>query len=143
MTPSLRLARTCTAAATACAAAGMGLGVTGQAWPCGISLYAASFLAWCAVRARGRHRLILGLHAQALRAALGQPAPGEDHFRFPCCAFWQHSDGVVHGADCTRRPDADDELTAACCAVWFVSRSTDHAPTCAAGFPATGRSALA
>lgn len=34
-------------------------------------------------------------------AALGHALPARP---VPCCSFWRHSDGAVHGPDCSRPP---------------------------------------
>lgn len=96
MTPSLRTARTCTAAVvlSACAAA---YGATVSPWLILPGTYVGAIAWWCASRAYDTHRQILARHGQEQRAAA---APAE--LPLPCCSFWKHSDGEVHGPGCTR-----------------------------------------
>ncbi|GHA22350.1 hypothetical protein [Streptomyces purpurascens] len=48
-------------------------------------------------------RRIRARHEQLRRAAVAdeQLLPP-----VPCCSFWRHSGGEIHGPDCTRPPDA-------------------------------------
>ncbi|WP_262058553.1 hypothetical protein [Streptomyces sp. STR69] len=96
MTPALRTARTCTAAAilSACAAA---YGATVSPLLILPGTYVGAIAYWCASRAYDTHRQILARHVQEQRAAAG---PAE--LPSPCCQFWLHSDGEVHGPGCKR-----------------------------------------
>ncbi|MFG2372584.1 hypothetical protein ACGFY9_14035 [Streptomyces sp. NPDC048504] len=98
MTPSLRTARTCTTATILLTAFAL-YSATISYWLALPGLYAATVLWCCANRARADHRRILARHGQVQRAAAG---PAE--LPPPCCQFWTHSNGVVHGPDCTRPP---------------------------------------
>lgn len=123
MTPHLVYARGLTAGALLSAAAAAYLTTTSTPlWSLPV-VYVAGLLAWCAQREYAFHRARLVEHEKARRAAYVQQPP-------PCCQFWRHSDGAVHGPRCTRQTDPTAELYAACCAAGFVSRGTDHEPTC-------------
>lgn len=98
MTPSLRTARTCTAGVAACTGLAL-FSATITPWLAAPGLYAAIVAACCALNAYADHRRILARHAREQRAVAG---PAE--LPQPCCQFWTHSNGVVHGADCTRPP---------------------------------------
>ena len=98
MTTALRTARTCTAAVilSACAAA---YGATISPWLILPGTYVGAIAWWCASRAYDSHRRTVARHQQEQRAVAG---PAE--LPPPCCQFWVHSDGEVHGPDCTRPP---------------------------------------
>ncbi|MFF7946983.1 hypothetical protein [Streptomyces griseorubiginosus] len=73
-------------------------------WPAFWFLLYVGFL--LAVLAAGRnhhHQVVRERHEQARRAALLDDqtlaAPPS-----PCCSFWRHSEGKVHGPDCVRPP---------------------------------------
>lgn len=89
MPHALRVARTCTAAVVLSAAAAA-YGATISPWLIIPGAYVGAIAWWCADHAYDTHR-------QEQRAA-GVPEPS-----VPCCSFWRHSDGKVHGPDC-RRP---------------------------------------
>lgn len=126
MTPTLRTARTLTAAVPVLTAAGIYAGTTVTPWLCLPGLYAAAFMAWCASREYGRHRRLLVRHEQARRAALGE----ELDAAAPCCRLDELSGGYAHGTDCMRPPDLDAELAVACCELWFITRRADHDVHC-------------
>lgn len=126
MTPHLRYARGLTAAATLSSGTAAYLATTSTPLWSLPAVYVAALLAWCAQREYAFHRRILVGHEQARRAAYGQ----ELDEPVPCCSFWEHSDGAVHGPGCERTGDLDAELAAACCDMGFVSCGTDHSPTC-------------
>ncbi|MFF9059691.1 hypothetical protein ACIRPQ_13595 [Streptomyces sp. NPDC101213] len=100
MTRRLAIARTCRALALAELAAAAWLLVHHE-WLLGVlvawaapSLLAADAVCRCAhQRAR----------AEARRAARLEPGEQVQPLT-PCCRFWKHSDGRVHGPDCTRPP---------------------------------------
>lgn len=73
-------------------------------------LYVACFLAWCARREYATHR-----RQQAIAERLARLRRGESVIETPppCCQFWVHSDGAIHGHDCTRPPAARTSLTLA------------------------------
>nr|WP_257101469.1 hypothetical protein [Streptomyces sp. alain-838] len=48
----------------------------------------------------------------------------------PCCAFWQHSDGAVHGPRCTRPTAARAVIGEGCCEPWWTSLGTRHDTDC-------------
>ncbi|MFC7818118.1 hypothetical protein ACFUTR_26205 [Streptomyces sp. NPDC057367] len=127
MTPSLRTARACRAAAVLLLAAA-GYAATHHPWLAVPGLYAAAVFAWCAARARTEHRLRLARVRRAERLARSRSrrplvAPA------PCCAFWQHSYGTAHGPECTR-PAAARGSTSGCCERWWTSLGTGHDPDC-------------
>lgn len=99
MTPSLRTARTCTTATILFTAFAL-YSATISYWLALPGLYAATVLWCCANRARADHRRILAEHEHARRAG----AYPSTELPAPCCQFWTHSDGTVHGPDCTRPP---------------------------------------
>ena len=127
MTSSLRPARTCTIGALLLTTAAC-YTATQTSWlPAGTLAYGALFIGWCARRLYADHHRTLVRVQRAERAARGgqsQPLP------VSCCQFWRHSDGMVHGPDCTRPPDARIDLGDACCERWWTALGTDHDPTC-------------
>jgi hypothetical protein len=98
MTPSLRTAHTCTTATILSLATAI-YGATISYWLTIPGLWVGTLAWWCAIRAYEDHQQILARHGQEQRAATG---PAE--LPPPCCQFWTHSNGVVHGPDCTRPP---------------------------------------
>jgi hypothetical protein len=124
MTPSLRTARICTAAATVLGLCAVQTSTQGQWLYSGLTAYGAAFLAWCAACERRHHRWILTRHENARRAALELEAIGS------CCQFAEHSGGQAHGIECRRPPDQDALLVHACCVEALVYRGAEHAPTC-------------
>lgn len=126
MTHHLRYARGLTAGATLSSGTAAYLATTNTPLWCLPAVYVAALLAWCAQREYACHRAVLVDHEQARRKAQ-QPEQADG---VPCCSFWRHSDGAVHGPGCQRAHDPTAELNAACCDVWFVSRGSDHGATC-------------
>lgn len=62
--------------------------------------YGAFYLAFLSA---GGNRIVRTQHEQARRAAaLDDQTLAE--VPTPCCSFWRHSEGKVHGPDCTRPP---------------------------------------
>jgi hypothetical protein len=98
MTPSLRTARACQTAALFSTSIAI-YSATISLWYAIPGLYVATLAWWCGNRAHADHRRILARHAQERR-----PVAGPAELPVPCCQFWTHSNGVVHGADCTRPP---------------------------------------
>ncbi|MGV9284915.1 hypothetical protein [Streptomyces sp. NPDC003730] len=128
MTPSLRTARACRAAAVLLLAAAVYAGAH-HPWLALPGLYAAAVFAWCAARESAIHRRRAALAQRAellarplLRGPLGA-APQ------PCCAFWRCSYGADHGPECTRSarrlPLHDD-----CCERWWTSLGARHDADC-------------
>ncbi|MFG2577317.1 hypothetical protein [Streptomyces sp. NPDC048481] len=100
MTRHLALARACRTLALAQVAVAAWL-LAHHAWLLGILVVwaAPSLLAADGVCRRAHHRA----RAMARRAA--QLGAGEQVPTLtPCCQFWKHSDGQVHGPGCTRPP---------------------------------------
>ncbi|MEJ1200269.1 hypothetical protein RI578_36785 [Streptomyces sp. BB1-1-1] len=129
MTPSLRTARACRAAAALLLAAA-GYAATHHPWLALPGLYAAAVFAWCAARARTEHRLRVARAQRAERLArprLRQPLAATLK---PCCAFWQHSDGAVHGPGCTRPAAARVPFRDDCCERWWTSLGARHDAGC-------------
>ncbi|MFD0057227.1 hypothetical protein ACWEDZ_22385 [Streptomyces sp. NPDC005047] len=127
MTPSLRTARGCRAAAVLLLAAAW-YGGSHHPWLALPGLYAAAVMAWCAARegAEHRRRTVLARRAELLaRPPHRQPAP-----LAPCCAFWRHSDGAVHGQECTRPAAARVAVGGDCCEVWWTSLGSAHDTAC-------------
>ncbi len=129
MTPSLRSAGVCGAAAVLLLAAA---GYAGAHHPVLAlpGLYAAGMFGCCAARARTGHRrrTVRALRAERLaRPRAEEPlSPG----LAPCCAFWRHSDGAVHGPDCTRPAAARYPLPHDCCELWWTSLGARHEEDC-------------
>ncbi|MEU3730861.1 hypothetical protein AB0E81_15770 [Streptomyces sp. NPDC033538] len=128
MTPSLRTARACRAAAALLLAAA-GYAATHHPWLALPGLYAAAVFAWCAARARTEHRLRLARAQRAER--LARPRRQRPLVVLaPCCAFWQQSDGAVHGPKCTRPAAARVPLRDDCCERWWTSLGARHDAGC-------------
>ncbi|MFC8871071.1 hypothetical protein ACFUAC_26020 [Streptomyces sp. NPDC057148] len=128
MTPSLRTARACRAAAVLLLAAA-GYAATHHPWLAVPGLYAAAVFAWCAARARTEHRLRLARVQRAER--LARPRSRRPLVALaPCCAFWQHSYGAVHGPECTRPAAARTPLRGGCCERWWTSLGMGHDADC-------------
>ncbi|MFF7259502.1 hypothetical protein ACFZCL_04300 [Streptomyces sp. NPDC008159] len=102
-------AHACTAAAVLFTAAACYAAVNDAGWPALGSIYTAVFFTWSARRChtQARHERAVELRLQRLN---DRPAPVEP--LAPCCSFWLHSDGEVHGPHCTRPYDARTRLTA-------------------------------
>ncbi|NEB11950.1 hypothetical protein G3I32_24430 [Streptomyces coelicoflavus] len=105
MTPSLRTARACRAAAVLLLAAA-GYAATRHPWLALPGLYAAAVFAWCAAREGALHRRGVALAVRAEHLA----RPGA---RFPdhddCCERWWTSLGTRHDASCHRHTGAPDQ----------------------------------
>ncbi|MFH9729019.1 hypothetical protein [Streptomyces sp. NPDC017260] len=128
MTPSLRTARACRAAAALLLAAA-GYAATHHPWLALPGLYAAAVFAWCAARARTEHRLRLARAQRAER--LARPRRQRPLVALaPCCVFWQQSDGALHGPGCTRPAAARVPLPGDCCERWWTSLGARHDTGC-------------
>lgn len=103
MTNSRRDSLICLTGAVPCAATGVYLAVHTN-WLCVFAFYVAAFLVYCASRLNADHQRQLAEHEEA-RGAAGVDAEGLPP-TVPCCSFWVHSDGEVHGPDCARRRSA-------------------------------------
>ncbi|MFE0942265.1 hypothetical protein ACFW3M_19515 [Streptomyces sp. NPDC058828] len=139
MTPSLRTARACRAAAVLLLAAA-GYAATHHPWLALPGLYAAAVFAWCAARARTEHRQRL-LRAQRAER-LARPRSRRPLVALaPCCAFWRNSYGAVHGPECTRPAAARTTRRGGCCERWWTSLGTGHDADCRqrTGSPEPGR----
>ncbi|MEW2450805.1 hypothetical protein AB0896_25145 [Streptomyces parvulus] len=136
MTPSLRTARGCRAAAVLLLAAAWYAG-SHHPWLAVPGLYAAGVMAWCAAREGAEHRRRTALARRA--ELLARPDTGRPLALDPCCAFWRHSDGAVHGPDCTRPAAARVSLGAGCCEVWWTSLGAAHHAACPGGADAPER----
>lgn len=89
MTDSRRDARLCLALTMVFTAVGLYFAVQ-PSWWCAPAFYIAVLLGWCERRLTADHRRRLrGRHTTPPR----------------CCSFWTHSDGEIHGPDCTRLSD--------------------------------------
>lgn len=100
MTPAQRSALACRLAALAAAGTAVWMGVRGE-WILPASLaWGAFLLLFLGGRFQSAHLSDRARHERAQRAmaadskTLGAP--------IPCCSFWRHSGGQVHGPDCTR-----------------------------------------
>lgn len=80
-------------------------------WETGMFAFVALFCAEGAARER-RHRRT---RERAIAVRLERLARGEAVIEppRPCCRFWVHSDGAIHGHDCTRPPAARTSLSLA------------------------------
>ncbi|MFF9049163.1 hypothetical protein [Streptomyces parvulus] len=136
MTPNLRTARGCRAAAVLLLAAAWYAG-SHHPWLAVPGLYAAGVMAWCAAREGAEHRRRTALARRA--ELLARPDAGRPLALDPCCAFWRHSDGAVHGPDCTRPAAARVSLGAGCCEVWWTSLGAAHDTACPVGAEAPER----
>ena len=100
-----RPARACLAAALT-SAAGAALCACQHQWiPTGLLACGALVLVVLAAGREQHDHVLRVRHEQARRAA----ALDEQAFKqapTPCCSFWQHSDGEIHGPGCTRPPYA-------------------------------------
>ncbi|MFA3875571.1 hypothetical protein ABS735_18040 [Streptomyces sp. MMCC 100] len=129
MTPSLRTARACRAAAVLLLAAA-GYAAAHHPWLALPGLYAAAVFAWCAAREGALHRRSVALAQRAER--LGRPHPRQPLGAVlePCCAFWRHSYGADHGPECTRPAAARVPVQDDCCERWWTSLGTRHDASC-------------
>ncbi|MFG2682184.1 hypothetical protein [Streptomyces sp. NPDC048392] len=140
MTPSLRTARACRAAAALLIVAA-GYAAAHHPWLALPGLYAAAVFAWCAARegAEHRRRTVRAQRAELLaRPRLRDPlGPGLQ----PCCAFWRYSDAVLHGPECTRPAAASLSPGDGCCERWWTSLGARHDVDCRrhTGAPDPGR----
>ncbi|MGC9497405.1 hypothetical protein [Streptomyces sp. WG7] len=129
MTPSLRTARACRAAAALLLAAA-GYAATHHPWLALPGLYAAAVFAWCAARARAGHRLLVARAQRAERLARPRRRRPLSTDLPVCCAFWQRSDGAGHGPECTRPAAARVPLRVGCCERWWTSLGAQHDAGC-------------
>ena len=121
MTPHQRTALGCRIASVALAVSTYWM-ATSQEWLLSFALLSGSAsLALVGGRCQALHFAERARHEQARHAATGST-----ELPVPCCSFWRHSNGAVHGPNCTRpkarlrddhRSDADtraafDEITA-------------------------------
>lgn len=100
MTNSRRDSRICLALTLLSTAAGIYFAAR-PSWLCVISFYAAALLGWVTARLNADHHRQLADHERARRAAL-LDSEALANLPMPCCSFWVHSEGEVHGPDCTR-----------------------------------------
>ncbi|MEV5646403.1 hypothetical protein AB0L67_41060 [Streptomyces flaveolus] len=128
MTPAQRTALTLRAAA-AFFAVSTGYGAIHCLYYLAPGLVGATVLLMVATCYDGEDRRIRARHNELRRAALAaeQLLPPQ-----PCCSFWDNSDGMVHGPDCTRPPDARAQLDEGCCERWWTSLGTEHDSSCPA-----------
>lgn len=98
MTPRRRTALACYAGAALLATGAAYTGHHGHAVPTVGLVYGVLTLAWCGRRDTVVDRRERALMQRAERAARPAPPPPPA----PCCSFWQHSDGAIHGPDCPR-----------------------------------------
>lgn len=104
MTESHRDARLCLAGAALCTASGIYFAVQ-PSWLCVLGFYGALVLGYCQRRLVADHRRQSKRREQARRAAiLDETALKAADVPIPCCSYWRHSEGKVHGPDCTRPP---------------------------------------
>ncbi|AQS71352.1 hypothetical protein [Streptomyces pactum] len=129
MTPSLRTARACRAAAALLLAAA-GYAASHHPWLALPGLYGAAVFAWCAARARTEHRLRLARAQRAERLARPRRQQPLSTALPPCCAFWRLSDGAPHGPECTRPAAARGPLRDGCCERWWTSLGARHDADC-------------
>lgn len=106
MTPSLRTARACRAAAVLLLGAA-GYAATHHPWLALPGLYAAAVFAWCAAREGAMHRrsLLLAQRAERLARPVTAPVPAPVN----CCERWWTSLGTRHDASCRRHTVAPDQ----------------------------------
>jgi hypothetical protein len=103
MTPHQRMALACRLAATIAAASTMRMGLRHE-WALTVALaWAVFMLVFVGGRCQRVHLVDQARHERARRAA--HTDPGTLTVPLPCCSFWKHSGGAVHGADCTRPPE--------------------------------------
>lgn len=104
MTPAQRSALVCRLAALAAAGTAVWVGARREWIPLLFLAWGAFFLLFLGGRFQSAHLFDQARHDRARRAvtaddeALAVP--------IPCCSFWRHSGGAVHGPDCTRPPEA-------------------------------------
>ncbi|WP_327403859.1 hypothetical protein OG194_29760 [Streptomyces sp. NBC_01288] len=97
MTPHQRTALGCRIASVALAVSTYWM-ATEQEWLLSFGLLSGSAsLALVGGRCQALHFAERARHQRARRAATGSA-----ELPVPCCSFWRHSDGAVHGPDCTR-----------------------------------------
>lgn len=111
MTTSRRDALICGALALAFAAVGIHFALQ-PSWWCVPPFYIAVLLIWCERHLTADHHRQLRAHDRArcsarvdsLRVRLADDIERQ-RAALPCCSFFVHSDGEVHGPDCTRLSD--------------------------------------
>jgi hypothetical protein len=103
-------AHACTAAAVLLTAAACYAAVIDAGWPALGSISTAVVFAWSAriCHTQARHERAVQQRLERLNDGRAPVEP-----LLPCCSFWLHSDGEVHGPDCPRPPAARTTLTLA------------------------------
>ncbi|WP_395571722.1 hypothetical protein [Streptomyces sp. BK79] len=129
MTPSLRTARACRAAAVLLVFCAL-YAATHHPWLAVPGLYAAAVFAWCGARARTEHRRRVVRAQRAERLARSAAACSPLTVPRPCCAFWRHTGGAVHGPECTRPAAARFPAPDGCCERWWTSLGVRHDADC-------------
>lgn len=79
-------------------------------------LGASTLLTACLFSSFARRSYTQARHEEAIQQRLERLTPEETtvvEVPPPCCSFWLHSDGEVHGPDCTRPAAARTTLTPA------------------------------
>lgn len=103
MTPHQRAALAFRLAALAAAGTAVWTGLRHE-WILTAALaYGVFLLAFLGGRCQKVHLVDQARHERARRAAHTDAATLAAPL--PCCSFWRHSDGKVHGPDCTRHPE--------------------------------------
>lgn len=104
MTPHQRAALAFRLAAVAAAATAGWMGFRHEWILTGFLAWGVFFLVFLGGRCQRVHLVDQARHQRARRAAHTDPASLA--VPLPCCSFWRHSGGAVHGPDCTRPPEA-------------------------------------
>lgn len=104
MTPHRRAALAFRAGALVAAGTAVWMGLRHE-WILTAALaYGVFLLLFLGGRCQKVHLVDRARHERARRAALTDAAVLAAPL--PCCSFWRHSGGAVHGPDCTRPPEA-------------------------------------
>jgi hypothetical protein len=80
-------------------------------WPALGGLFPAGVLAWNAHRCYTQARREQAVQQRLTRLTRDKTEPFVP--RPPCCSFWRHTSGQMHGPDCTRPATARTALTPA------------------------------
>ncbi|WP_406157703.1 hypothetical protein [Streptomyces canus] len=104
MTTYQRVATACRMAAVAAVGAAVWTGLRHEWILAAVLAYGSGWLVVLGGLCHRVHLVDQTRHEQARRAANTDPATLSAPL--PCCSFWRHSGGAVHGRDCTRPPDA-------------------------------------